>query len=662
MACGAHDDPPPRDKTNWKFEDTETHFETHGPFNFELFADEDNHILPVCCTSNDSCFGKEWAGLGYYPLFIEVTVNTDKEPEAVMVCARAADAQAYPYCVVLLTNFTYMDVAAGKALAAQDSAKWLEAIQAELEALVKIKKALLMIKEEDVPYGYKLLDMSLVLRVKLDKYRQLLKRKARICAKGNKQEYGVDYLDTFAPCTQLSSVRMVIILALNLGLTVYHMDVGTAFLNFELDEDLYVRLPHGLQYNGYRCAKLLKAVYGLKQGGKEWFETRDAFIMAYDSRMQRSNVEPCLYYIRNEELSVRILAYVDDYIVATNDKLWYDTFFKSFHAKYPCKDLGVLDLVMGVGVRWAHGAAYLSQSGYITQMIETYGLRDAKPASLPMTVGSTLTPSDGKNSSLPCCALLGQLHWIARCTRPDIMAAVSALSRFCTTYGEEHFVALKQVVRYLKGTLDYEMVMRRASMPGGLSSDTTALPVCIYTDADYAGCKSTRKSTSGIAMFLCGSLVIFSSMIQRCVSLSTTEAEIIAMSEGAREIKYILNVLDSIVNIHKPIPMYCDNQGAINLASDYVNNSRSKHIEVRNMYIREQVKEGNTEPLYIESMYIREQVKEGNTEPLYIESADNTSDIFTKPLPLPAFQVHRERLGIMNLERDVKPELEGHHP
>ncbi|KAK3254896.1 hypothetical protein CYMTET_35906 [Cymbomonas tetramitiformis] len=125
-------------------------------------------------------------------------------------------------------------------------------------------------------------------------------------------------------------------------------------------------------------------------------------------------------------------------------------------------------------------------------MLEAYGLRDAEPAALPMTPGSVLTPSDGKGSNLPYRALLGQLHWVAGCTRPDIVAAGSAFSRFYTTYGAEHFVALKQVVRYLKGTLQYELM-------------------------------------------------------QRCVFLSTTEVEIIAMSEGAREVKYILNVLDGLV-------------------------------------------------------------------------------------------------------------------
>ncbi|KAK3266748.1 hypothetical protein CYMTET_24652 [Cymbomonas tetramitiformis] len=567
-----------------------------------------------------------------YPLFTEVMVDAGGEKmEAGIICARAVEASSFPYCVMLLTNFTHIDLPVGKvhfppehtclavvgkscagssvdvlpdgvtepkgvnqAMGAPDAGEWMEAIQTELEALVTVKQALLMMDMEDVPPGVRLLDMSLVLKVKLDKHRQLQKRKARVCVRGNKQEYGVDYFDTFAPCTQLSSVRLVIILALNLALNVYHMDVETAFLNSVLEEDLYVKLPRGLEYQGRTCAKLLKAVYGLKQAGKEWFETSDAFIMGYDERMRRSDVEPCLYYI-----TVIILAYVDDYIVATNSRSWYDNFVAAFNSQYACKDLGVLDLVMGIGVRWGPGMAYLSQSGYISRMIETYGLQDAKPASLPMSPGCSLAPSDGKDATIPFRGLLGQLQWVARCTRPDIMAAVSVLSRFCASYGPEHFVALKQVVRYLKGTVGHELVLRTtSSVPRGLGLASGALPLCIYTDADYAGCKTTRRSTSGIAVYLCGSLLIFSSIMQRCVSLSTTEAEIIAMSEGAREIKYIINVLTDLVDICTLVQMYCDNQGAIHLASDYVNNNRSKHIEVRSMYIRELVKSKMVEAMY----------------------------------------------------------------
>ncbi|KAK3235577.1 hypothetical protein CYMTET_54232 [Cymbomonas tetramitiformis] len=320
-------------------------------------------------------------------------------------------------------------------MGAPDADEWMVPIQTELEALITVKQALMMMDMEDVPPGVRLLDMALVLKVKLDKHRQLQKRKARVCVRGNKQEYGVDYFDTFAPCTQLSSVRLVIILALNLALKVYHMDVETAFLNSTLEEDLYVRLPRGLEYQGRTCAKLLKAVYGLKQAGKEWFETSDAFIMAYDVRMRRSDVEPCLYFIRDSDITVVILAYVDDYIVATDSRSWYDNFVTAFNSKYACKDLGVLDLVMGIGVRWGPGVAYLSQSGYISQMVDTYGLKGAKPASLPMSPGCSLAPSDGKDTTIPFRGLLGQLQWIARCTRPDIMAAVSALSRFCASYG-----------------------------------------------------------------------------------------------------------------------------------------------------------------------------------------------------------------------------------
>ncbi|KAK3263746.1 hypothetical protein CYMTET_27477 [Cymbomonas tetramitiformis] len=576
-----------------------------------------------------------------YPLFTEVTVDAGGEKmEAGIICARAVEASSFPYCVMLLTNFTHIDLPVGKvhlppehtclaavgkscagssvdvlpdgvtepkgvkqAMEAPDAGEWMDAIQTELEALVAVKQALLMMDMEDVPLGVRLLDMSLVLKVKLDKHRQLQKRKARVCVRGNKQEYGVDYFDTFAPCTQLSSVRLVIILALNLALEVYHMDVETAFLNSILEEDLYVKLPRGLEYQGRTCAKLLKAVYGLKQAGKEWFETSDAFIMGYDERMRRSDVEPCIYYIRDSDITVIILAYVDDYLVATNSRSWYDNFVTAFNSQYACKDLGVLDLLMGIGVRWGPGVAYLSQSGYISQMIQTYGLKDAKPASLPMSPGCSLAPSDGKDATIPFRGLLGQLQWVARLS--DTLRALWATSWYC---GQPPLCQGGWVWPVEHYHYAYN-----------------------YTDADYAGCKTTRRSTSGIAVYLCGSLQIFSSIMQRCVSLSTTEAEIIAMSEGAREVKYIINVLTDLVDICTPVQIYCDNQGAIHLASDYVNNDRSKHIEVR-------------------KMCIRELVKSKMVEAIYVASADNTADIFTKPLPLPAFLTHRERLGIMKLQ------------
>ncbi|KAK3287955.1 hypothetical protein CYMTET_4563 [Cymbomonas tetramitiformis] len=289
----------------------------------------------------------------HYPLFTEVRVDTEREElEAGMICARAVGASSRPYCIVLLTNFTFIDLPAGKvhfspehtclaamggkstddmpymlpdgvsepkgakqAMEAPDAAEWGEAIQQELEAPVEVKGALHMMDVEDVPPGVRLLDMPLVLKVKLDKHRQLQKRKAR-----------------------------------------------------------------GLEYEGKTCARLLKAYS-----------------------------EPCLYYIEDSGLTVLILAYVDDYLIATDDKAWYDSFVTAFHLNCACKDLGVLDLVMGIGVRGGAGVAYLSQSGYIAQMVETYGLQDAKPAALPMALGCSLEPTDGKDATIPFRALLGQL-------------------------------------------------------------------------------------------------------------------------------------------------------------------------------------------------------------------------------------------------------------
>ncbi|KAK3246272.1 hypothetical protein CYMTET_44184 [Cymbomonas tetramitiformis] len=339
-----------------------------------------------------------------YPLFTVVSVDSGgEELEKAIVCGRALEAHAYPYCVVLLSNYTALDLPSGKlhfpteqmclavssamkgdgllpsgvtepktykqALSAPDADEWIAAVNKEMSSLVNDKKALEMVDFDDVPAEARVLNMTLILKVKLTKDRRLDRRKGRICVQGNTQVYGEDYLDTFAPCTQLSSVRLVIILALNLCLRVYHMDVETAFLNSELQEVLYVRLPSGLRYDGRNYARLRKAVYGLKQAGRAWFVTSDAFIMGYDERMQKSQVEPCLYYLHDGDLWVILLCYVDDYLVASSSHRWYLDFVAAFNAQYTCKDLGELDLVMGIGVWWAPDAAYLSQKGYILSLL-----------------------------------------------------------------------------------------------------------------------------------------------------------------------------------------------------------------------------------------------------------------------------------------------------
>ncbi|KAK3266412.1 hypothetical protein CYMTET_24959 [Cymbomonas tetramitiformis] len=281
-----------------------------------------------------------------HPLFAVVRVDSGgKALETVIVCGRALEAHAYPYCVVLLSNYAALDLPSGKvhfpteqmclavssamkgdgllpsgvtepktykqALSTPDADEWIAAVNREMSSLVNDKKALEMVDFDDVPAEARVLNMTLILKVKLTKDRRLDRRKGRICVQGNKQVYGEDYLDTFAPCTQLSSVRLVIILALNLCLRVYHMDVETAFLNSELQEVLYVRLPSGLRYGGRSYARLRNAVYGLKQAGRAWFVISDAFIMGYDKRMQKSQVEPCLYYPHDGDLWVILLCYVD---------------------------------------------------------------------------------------------------------------------------------------------------------------------------------------------------------------------------------------------------------------------------------------------------------------------------------------------------------------
>eukprot|EP00854_Cymbomonas_tetramitiformis_P008052 gene8052-biopygen8125 len=298
-----------------------------------------------------------------------------------------------------------------EAQAAPGSAEWAEVVNKEMESLVEIKGALDMLAPADA-------DLT-----------------------GYKQVSGVDYRDTFARCIQLSSVRLVLIFALSLGLAVCQMGVETADLNPELGEELYLRLLAGLEFAGRRYARLKRVVRGLRPAGKPWHEASDEFAMGYDPRMQKN--EQFLYVV--------------------------GPLCTAFNAMYACKDLGELYLVMGIGVRRAGGDAYLPQREYISTLVPQHGLDGARPALLPMAPGTVLSLSRMIPRSLT------ELRWDSRSGWLGVQDRVVWLL-------------------YLKGTGNHELVRRSTVIRRCVDN---ALPVLVYTDAENAGGKLTRKSTSG---------------------------------------------------------------------------------------------------------------------------------------------------------------------
>ena len=246
------------------------------------------------------------------------------------------------------------------------------------------------------------------------------------------------------------------------------------------------------------------------------------------------------------------------------------------------------------------------------------------------------------NPAFDMASAIGSLLWIARMTRPDIFFAVIVLASFTTNFTPMHVIAVKRIMRYLKGTINYSLTFRRSTEFNG-----NIFPVLGYSDADWGGDLATRRSTSGAVLFFFGSYLRSTCRKQELVALSTAESELYALTEITKDWKALHNNISDLSLFTKneyvlqsPATVFVDNVAAQFMGSNRVNNNRTRHIDMRYMHIRE----------YVESGSIRIE---------HVSSAENIADIFTKALPYDIFRIHRQSLGveITNLEETDEPEL-----
>jgi len=184
-----------------------------------------------------------------------------------------------------------------------------------------------------------------------------------------------------------------------------------------LEEDVYVRLPAGFNIQGKRYGKVLKSIYGLKQAAHDWYQLQHAFIMTHDHRIQQSSVDPCLYYLIEQDLTVLIGVSVDDYVVCSSNELWYTNFFGVFASIFEINDLGVVSHLLQMSVSWTDASVSLGQTRHIDDALLKFGFgAEFKPVDSPMEPGLVLVPATTSMVALPYRELIGALLWIARCT------------------------------------------------------------------------------------------------------------------------------------------------------------------------------------------------------------------------------------------------------
>ncbi|KAK3242733.1 hypothetical protein CYMTET_47582 [Cymbomonas tetramitiformis] len=372
-----------------------------------------------------------------------------------------------------------------------------------------------------------------------------------------------------------------------------------------------------------RKTRWVKSVSGLKQAPRIWYKTSKEFLLAYDHRIRVSNIDPCLLYIwQPGTLVVFVYVHVDDYTVFTSSVEWKVEFFRAFGAKWPSKDKGPLVELLGMSMTFSdYGLVrecQISQVGLIQRMLERYSMQDCNPCMTPMEPRLSLMPVDSeeKLEKLPYVNLVMELMWLARCSRPDILTAVCYLARFSHCYGQEHWQHLKHVLRYLKGTIHVCLTMQ-CSSPASLTAE---LIVTAYTDADHAADKVTRRSVTGSLVRLNGSTVMYSSKLQKTVAVSTAEAELIALSECARDVEYVVNLLTEFSPVKQPVTIHGDNHASVAQAENVLNNAATRHVAVRNRYVAKLVELGR--------IVIAK-----------VPTQENLADFFTKSLALERFRV-----------------------
>ncbi len=410
--------------------------------------------------------------------------------------------------------------------------------------------------------------------------------KVRLVAKGYSQIQGIDYDETFAPVIRYESLRLFLSVAAELKLTIHQMDVSNAFLNGDLtDQDLYMEQPEGYVLQPGKVLKLKKSLYGLKQAPMLWNNTINEVLV--ELGFVRNQAEMGLYNKVDGDKRFMLGLYVDDILLASNCDSLLKEVKEKLMAKFKMKDLGLMSKFLGININQNSDCSIkLCLRDYIGSITQEYGLEDAKGEKIPATVGQALTGIEAEKSGEIDAtfyrSIVGKLLFAANVARYDISFVVGVLSRYLQSPRKVHLVAAKKVLRYLASTKDYVIEYKKTGQ--GLVG---------YADADYANDLKTRRSTTGFIFKFGGAPVTWRSKLQQTVALSTTEAEFMSITEATKDGLWITQVLRDLgINLDK-FKVFNDNQGAIKLVNHPSFHHKTKHIDVRLMFVRDEVQKKN---------------------------------------------------------------------
>lgn len=436
---------------------------------------------------------------------------------------------------------------------------------------------------QELPANRKPIKSKWVFKAKLDDAGNVARYKARLVAKGCSQKYGIDYIETYSPVVRYTSIRFLMALAVQYDLKIHQMDAITAFLQGDLEEEIYMEQPEGYHDGTDRVCKLNKAVYGLKQAGRQWNIKLDVALKTFG--LTKSKMDPCIYF--SGDLRLLVAIYVDDFLLFYKDEERLRGIRDFLNGKFRMKDIGPAKNCIGIRICQGNNFIELDQSNYIKEILTRFGMQDSKPVKTPSDTSQKLsvqmvTETNALTGQVPYQEAVGSLLYLTQSTRPDIAFAVNDVSRFNNNHCEAHWKAVKRIFRYLNGTIDLRLRFTKEK-----SNEIRA-----YSDADWASEIDQRRSCTGYLLNMSNTSICWNSKRQPIVALSSTEAEYIALSSAVCEIIWLKQLADEINgDIAKNITICCDNQSTIKLAESDAFRPRTKHIDIRYHFLRDKIEQ-----------------------------------------------------------------------
>jgi transposase InsO family protein len=516
-----------------------------------------------------------------------------------------------------------------QAMSCKESELWYNAMKEEMNSM----KSNGVWDLVELPNGVKAIGCKCVFKTKKDSLGNIERYKARLVAKGFTQKKGIHYTKTFSLVSKKDSLRVILALIAHFDLELQQMDVKTAILNGDLEEEVYMKQPEGFPSSDGEqlVCKLKKSIYGLKQASRQWYLKFHNVISSFG--FVENIMDQCIYQKVSGSKICFLVLYVDDILLATNVKdLLHEV--KQFLSKnFDMKDMGEASYVIGIKIHRDRfqGILGLSQETYINKVLKRFRMNDYPPSVAPIVKGDRFNLNQCPKNDLereqmkniPYAFAVGSLMYAQVCTIPDITFVVGMLGRYQSDPSLDHWRAVKKVIRYLQGTKDYMLMYRR----------TENLEVIGYSDSDFAGYIDSRKSTSGYIFLMASGAVSWRSAKQTLTTTSTMEAEFVSCFEATSHgvwLKSFISRLRIMDSISRPLRIYCDNSAAFFMAKNNKSGSRSKHIDIKYLAIRESIQEKKVVIKHVSTKLM-------------------IADPLTKGMPPLKFKDHVAKMGICSI-------------